>query len=158
MEQDVYEDRNAARRRSRFPALAWAFALTIALVGGVIAAGLPDEEPGAVREVVRMQLQAMAADDARRAFDLNDPEVRSQFGDPEDFMTMVRNEYPMVRQPARIEFMAPAADGSKAFQRVRLTDGDGTVWVLTYLLSRQQDRQWRISACLVAPERSAAMV
>ena len=36
-------------------------------------------------------------------------------------------------------------------QPVRLQDASGRHWRATYLLQRQ-DRQWRIGACLVAPD------
>jgi hypothetical protein len=37
-------------------------------------------------------------------------------------------------------------------QKVRVTDSEGFIWVVTYLLNRQSDRQWKISGTLVERE------
>jgi hypothetical protein len=138
--------------RLRGQPIAWALALAGALIGGVLAADLPKEEVGRVRDVVQQQLRAFAADDAGKAFALADPAIRSKFDSAEHFMAMVRAHYPMVHRPASVTFLKPESDGNMAFQRVRLTDSAGTAWLVTYLLQRQQDKAWRISACLVVPD------
>ena len=138
--------------RLRHQPLVWAFALVGALIGGVLAADLPKEDVTRVREVVQQQLRAFAADDAGRAFALADPGIRSKFDNAEHFMAMVRAHYPMVHRPASVMFLKPESDGTMAFQRVRMTDSAGTAWLVTYLLQRQQDKAWRISACLVVPD------
>lgn len=138
--------------RLRSPSMAWALALAGALLGGVLAADLPKEDASRVREVVQAQLKAFAADDAGKAFALADPGIRSKFGNAEHFMAMVRAHYPMVHRPASVTFLKPESDGEMAYQRVRMTDSAGSAWLVTYLLQRQQDKAWRISACLVVPD------
>jgi hypothetical protein len=140
--------------RYRLPAALAGLALAACTLAGVIASDLPAREDAAtgVREVVQLQLRAFEHDDAKQAFDLADPDVRSKFGDANDFLAMVRAHYPMVHRPSAVEFLPPESDGKLAFQRVRVTDTSGSSWIVTYLLNRQQDRQWRISACLVVPD------
>jgi len=144
--------RRAPRWRS--PAAAWSLVFAAVLVGAVFATDLPGSGHTAaqVRATVQSQLQAFAADDAGRAYALADPGVRSKYPSPQAFLDMVRDEYPMVHRPAAITFLEPETDGDLAFQKVRITDAGGSAWLVTYLLNRQQDDAWLISACLVIPD------
>ncbi len=143
------------RRRPYTTAAAlWACFLAAVLLGGAYAGSelQPNDAPHGVKEVVQSQLQALQADDASRAFELADPEIRVKFGTAEEFLDMVREQYPMVHRPASVMFLKPEGDGDLAFQKVRLTDATGGAWILTYLLHRKEGHPWRISACLVAPD------
>ena len=136
--------------RSRRVTAGWT--LGLAVIGAALAADMPSRQAQSVREVVQQQLQAFAANDARRTFALADPGIQSRFGSAEQFMAMVRAHYPMVHKPVNVLFLKPETDGDIVFQRVRLTDAAGGGWLATYLLNRQKDRQWRISACVVVPD------
>lgn len=146
------------RRGVRTAATAWSLLFAAVLLGGVFASDLPSatvqkSPPQQIlQQVVEQQLRALAAEDAGRAFALAAPDMRTQFGSAEAFLATVRAEYPMLMHPARVLFLKPESDGTIAMQKVRLTDDEGTSWSLTYLLNRQQDNQWRISACVVTPE------
>jgi len=135
--------------------MAWAVTFAVIVGGAVYASGgsrPQDPVDPAVRQVVESQLQAFAAEDAGKAFALTDPTLRTRFGgDAETFLATVRSQYPMVLKPASVLFLKPASDGTIALQKVRLTDADGTNWLLTYLL-RQQDHQWRIAGTIIEPE------
>jgi hypothetical protein len=150
-------------RRDRHPratATAWSLLFAAVLIGGVCAAGLPETVPSApttvspqvVQQVVQQQLNALAVDDAGRAFALADADLRGQFGNAEAFLATVREQYPMLVRPESVLFLKPETDGTIAMQKVRVTDDHGAAWSLTYLLNRQQDDQWRISGCVVTPE------
>lgn len=142
-------------RWNRSPAAWWTTLVAAVLLGGVFATGRVQpqpEVPEGVREVVQSQLQALQADDAGRAFALADPEIRSKFGNAQEFLDMVREQYPMVHRPASVLFLKPESEGDMAFQKVRLTDATGGAWVVTYLLHRKGGSAWRISACLVTPD------
>lgn len=127
-------------------------AAVLALGVSVHAGELPEHHAKSVRTVVQAQLDAFAADDARRAFELAVPSIRTQFGSAEKFLAMVRAHYPMVHRPRQVTFLKPDSDGTMAYQRVRVSDTTGAQWLVTYLLQQQKDKQWRISACLVTPE------
>ena len=144
--------------RTRALSLVGTLSLALALLGGVLAADLPKLEASRVQEVVQSQLHALAADDARKAFALADPGIRSKFESAEQFVAMVRAHYPMVHRPATVLFLKPEADGEMALQRVRLTDAAGSAWIATYLLARQKDRRWRITACLVVPDSPKVLI
>ena len=105
----------------------------------------------AVRRVIQSQLNAFAADDATRAFSYAAPEIRTQFGDADHFMAMVRAGYPMVYRPGAVSFFKPELISGVMVQMVKFSDLDGAEWVATYRLQRQRNKSWRISACEVAP-------
>lgn len=103
----------------------------------------------AVRVVVEAQLDAFAADDAKRAFSYAAPELREMFGTPDRFMAMVRGGYPVVYRPATVTFLNPEWVQGRLVQGVHLTDSSGVLWLATYRLERQRDKSWRISGCEV---------
>jgi hypothetical protein len=146
------------RRRARNAAAAWSLVCAAVLLGGGVAAGLPQAlthasvSPQVLQQVVQRQLHALERQNAGEAFALADTDLRTQFGTPEAFLETVREQYPMLMHPASVLFLKPETDGSIAMQKVRLTDQEGSAWSLTYLLNRQKDDQWRISGCVVTPE------
>ncbi len=108
-------------------------------------------ESKAVRAIVEGQLDAFAADDAKKAFSYAAPSIRQMFGTPERFIEMVRAGYPAVVRPASVTFLQPLRVQGQMFLGVRLTDADGVQWLATYSLERQADKSWRISGCDVQP-------
>ena len=103
-----------------------------------------------VRAVIQAQLDAFAADDARRAFSYAAPGIRQMFGTPERFLAMVREGYPVVYRPASIGYLKPEANGRTVIQAVEMADGEGTLWVAIYQLERHQGA-WRITGCELVP-------
>jgi hypothetical protein len=146
----------SSHRRARGPAaVAWALVFAAIVLGALFAMDRPQAEDTTtrgVREVVQLQLLAFQADDASKAFQLADPGIRSKFSNADEFLQMVRAQYPMVHRPASVVFLKPQGDGHMAFQKIRLTDTAGGAWLVTYLLNRQKDHRWLISACLVVPD------
>ena len=136
-------------------AAAWALLFAVILGSSALFArpAAPDpRDHSGVREVVQSQLQALASEDAGKAFALADPALRTKFGSAEAFYATVREQYPMVLRPVNVLFLKPETDGTTALQKVRVTDSEGFDWAVTYLLNRQSDQQWRISGTLVERE------
>jgi hypothetical protein len=131
---------------------AWSLLFASLLFGAVFFTSQPqagDEDD--VQQTVQSQLQALAAQDAGKAFDLTDPSLRTRFVSAQQFLDTVRDNYPMVLHPASVLYLKPESHGSTALQKVRITDERGSNWVLTWLLNRQGGGQWRISGCTVEP-------
>ena len=159
MQYTPSRDTNDTRRRGlRSPATTWSLLFTAVLMGGMFLSDPPQAaaprsvSPQMVQKVVQQQLAALAKQDASGAFALADPDLRTQFGNAETFLATVKEQYPMLMQASSILYLKPETDGTIAVQKVRISDGDGAAWSLTYLLNRQQDNQWRISGCVVTPE------
>ena len=104
-----------------------------------------------IRAVVQAQLDAFAADDARRAFSYAAPAIREMFGTADKFMAMVRAGYPAVVRPTSVVFFTPERVAGELIQVVELTDAAGSVWRAIYQMQRQRDKSWRINGCQVVP-------
>lgn len=144
--------------RLRSPSTALALLCASVVLGAALSVELPSTrpDPAGVREVVQQQLQALAAHDAGTAFALADPGLRTRFGNADEFLAMLRAQYPMVVHPSSVLFLKPQSDGAVALQKVRLTDADGSGWMVTYVLNREGER-WLISACMVMPDTPQVM-
>jgi hypothetical protein len=123
------------------------------LMFAVGAAEVPLSAEREVRKVVQGQMDALAKDDARKAFSYAAPGIREKFGSPEAFLSMVRKQYPVVHRPAAVAFLKAQTDGESVIQRVQMTDQAGAQWLATYQLDRQKDGSWKISACVVLPNK-----
>ena len=139
----------AAFRLWNVSAFHWLLALAAACLLLPPARGAPLTPVGerAVRTVVQGQLDALARDDAVKAFSFAAPNVRQAVGSPEAFLAMVQRGYPVVYRPASVAFLKAERNGDQAIQRVRMVDADGDAWMATYSLELQKDRSWRITGC-----------
>ena len=119
--------------------------------GMVGAAALAADVPTALavkaRAVVQAQLDAFAADDARRAFLLASPGARKHLGSPDNFINLVRKSYAVVYRPASVAFLKPELIDGVVVLGVQMTDTQGTAWLATYTLERQPDGVFLIEGC-----------
>ena len=125
--------------------------LLVAALGAASVAAAGDgvsvADATAVRSVVQAQLDAFAADDAKRAFSYAGPAIREMFGTAERFMAMVKASYPVVYRPAAVAFLVPEPLGEEVVQGVHFTDADGRLWLAVYRLQREGAAGWRINGC-----------
>lgn len=121
--------------------------------GGALAGDVPKAQAAKARAVVQAQLDAFAADDARRAFLLASPNARKQLGSPDNFITLVRKSYAVVYRPASVAFLKPQLIDGLLVLGVQMTDAQGAAWLATYSLERQPNGTFLIGGCeLVANE------
>jgi hypothetical protein len=123
----------------------------VALPAGSSALSADDEKQ--IRTVVQGQLDALAKDDAVKAFSFAAPNVREAFRTAPRFLDMVQRGYPVVYRPASVAFLKVEGKDRLAFQRVQMTDQAGEPWLATYSLERQKNGQWRITGCSVTENR-----
>lgn len=119
----------------------------------VRAAGLTASDEKNIRAVVQGQLDALARDDAVKAFSFAAPNVREALGTAPRFMDMVQRGYPVVYRPASVAYLKAEGRHDQAIQRVQMTDQAGEPWLATYTLQRQKNRAWRITGCMVTENR-----
>lgn len=130
--------------------LAWLLAttaFTLALLAPAQAARFTAADEKNVRAVVEGQLEALARDDADKAFSYAAPNVREAVGTPSGFMAMVQVGYPVVYRHASVAFLKPEGKEDQVIQRVHLLDDSGDSWLAIYSLQRQPDKVWRITGC-----------
>ena len=104
----------------------------------------------AVRALIEAQLAAFARDDATKAYSLAAPAIQTIFANPDRFLAMVRDSYPVVYRPASVSFLQPEWIDGKLIQRVQMADAAGAPWMVAYEVERQPDRSWRIAGCVAA--------
>lgn len=121
------------------------------------AVGLSPKDQKQIIEVVQAQLDAIAQDNAAKAFSYAAPNIRHLVGSAENFLEMVRSQYEVVYKPASTIFMQPSGEAGEAVLKVQMTDEDGNEWVATYTLQRQKNKTWLITGCAVA-EATGTMV
>ena len=131
----------------------WLLALCLAFAATAVAAAeLPEAQAKAVRAVVEAQLDALANDDAERAFSYAAPSIHKMFGNAPTFMAMVLGQYGMLVKPESVLFLLPESVRGDVIQAVLLRDGMGRLWRATYRLEQGADEGWRINGCVVEPD------
>jgi hypothetical protein len=125
--------------------LAVAFAAVLALPAWA--------DPDVFQGVIGEQISAFQADDFATAFTFASPGIQGMFRTPENFGLMVRQGYPMVWRPERVEYLEARRDGSGWRQEVLITDADGRLHKLAYEMV-ETPAGWRIAGVriLAAPE------
>ena len=108
--------------------------LSLAFVGLAPAAfaadpAVPVPSAKAVQLIVRAQLDAFANDDAKRAFSYAALTIQQMFGNPDNFLDMVRTTYPVVYRPKSVTFLTPKPQGKEIVQPVHMTDDQGASWL-----------------------------
>lgn len=117
--------------------------------------GLADRT--AIQAVIQQQLDAFQADDGAAAFALASPGIRQQFGNPDRFLALVRQGYPMVYRPRETHFGALDEEDGQIVQKVAFVGPDGVLVTALYMMEHEPDGSWRIAGCIIArvPSESA---
>jgi hypothetical protein len=101
-----------------------------------------------IQTVIQSQITAFQQDDFATAFTYASPTIRQLFGTPERFGMMVRQGYPMIWRPGRVDFLPLKSEGNRSVQDVMITDQAGMVHVLRYTMI-EGDPGWQINAVQV---------
>jgi hypothetical protein len=111
------------------------------------ATGLAQSDQDAIREVIEAQLAAFQRDDGATAFGFASPGIREKFGDAATFMAMVKSGYAAVYRPKSVAFDRLVDTGMGPDQMLRVIGPDGVAYTTHYIMQRQPDGRWMISAC-----------
>lgn len=120
------------------------FLMTFALVLGFalpLPAAAQDQD---ITAVIDQQLDAFKSEDVERAFDYASPTIKGLFGTPQNFATMVQRGYPMVWRPAEVRYLDLREVAGNLWQRVQITDEQGSVHMLDYQMI-QTENGWQIN-------------
>src|ERR1700722_12350816 len=105
-------------------------------------------EQAAIQQVIEQKLDAFHRDDDGAAFALAAPSIQAMFGDPENFMTMVKNGFQPLYRTKEFSFEALQEVGGRILQRMRVVGADGVAHVALYAMERQADGHWLIAGCV----------
>jgi hypothetical protein len=142
------------RMRFFFLMLGWVLAVPLPVLAGDQA--LAPADATAIRQVIESQIDAFRHDDSATAFGFASPSIQQKFGDPGNFMNMVRSGYPQVYRPKTVEFEELSVEEIGPVQKVLVVGPDGVPVLMIYLMQRQPDGSWRINGVYMtqAPDQS----
>ncbi len=103
-----------------------------------------------IEATIQGQFDAFAAEDLNGAWAFASPNIQRLFETPETFGRMVQEGYPMVWDPAQVDFIDLQTLSGIFVQRVRVTDRAGATHYLGYQMV-QTDAGWQINAVMVLP-------
>ncbi len=107
-----------------------------------------DVDAVAIEKTVRAQMAAFSKDDADAAFALATPSIQQLFhNSAASFLESVRRAYQPVYRPGDVQFLGLQRDAKHIIQPVKISMGDGKVYIAYYEMQRQPDKSWRINGC-----------
>jgi hypothetical protein len=110
-----------------------------------------------IQAVIKRQLSAFSRDDAGAAFAIASPVIQRMFGNPANFLAMVKSGYPPLYRHRRAEFGELAVMNGELVQSVLVTGADGHQALALYAMIKDGTRAWRINGCrLLQKEELAA--
>ena len=121
------------------------------LAGLMLLAGTAQADETAIRGVIDRQLEAFRADDFATAFTFAAPNIQSLFRDPDVFGRMVREGYPMVWHPGRVQYLGTTEEGESWRQDVLITDEAGRLHTLAYTMVETPEG-WKIAGVEILRE------
>jgi len=134
--------------------------LVLALGAPAVAAAdeiLGERDRNAIRSVIEAQLAAFQADDGDAAFGFASPAIQQMFGDPSNFLAMVKTGYMAVYRPRVVRFERLVSVQGEPVQLVLLVGPDLEVVTAFYAMQRQPDGSWRINGCVLQPAADEAL-
>jgi hypothetical protein len=118
---------------------------------------LGERDRKAIRNVIEAQLAAFQADDGDAAFGFASPSIQQMFGDPSNFLAMVKIGYMAVYRPREVRFEQLVSVQGEPVQMVLLVGPDLEVMTAFYVMQRQPDGSWRINGCVLKPAADEAL-
>jgi hypothetical protein len=134
--------------------------LVLALGAPALAAAdeiLGELDRKAIRNVIEAQLAAFQVDDGDAAFGFASPSIQQMFGDPSNFLAMVKTGYMAVYRPREVRFEQLVSVQGEPVQMVLLVGPDLEVMTAFYVMQRQPDGSWRINGCVLKPAADEAL-
>ena len=102
------------------------------------------------QSTISAQLAAFGTDTLAEAFAIASPSIQQMFGTPEAFGQMVKRDYPMIYDPARVVYLDQHDTGAAIYQEMLFTDRDGVAHSFLYELILI-DGTWRINGVYPHP-------
>jgi hypothetical protein len=121
------------------------------LMAGPATGGPEHELRRNVIAVIKSQIAAFQRDDGDMAFSYASPEVQSQFGNADAFLSRFAATYKPVYRPQSVTFLNLAFSRGRLVQRVLLQGPDGIAVVALFPMMQMNDGSWRVDGCVLVP-------
>jgi len=102
-----------------------------------------------IERAITSQFQAFLKDDFDTAFSFAAPSIRRQFGSAQRFGQILTKAFPMVVNPARVQFLSLETFDGQLFQRVLIEGEKGICYIAAYAMINT-DQGWQIRAIEIA--------
>lgn len=112
-----------------------------------------EKDRAAIRTAVAGQIQAFRLGDRERAFSYASPGIKQQFETPAQFFVAVKSAYESVLVPRSIVFEDVKQVMGIVTQPVLFLASDGDAVIGSYIMEKQDNGDWKISGCYLAPIR-----
>jgi len=99
--------------------------------------------------IIKNQIQAFIDKDAEEAFSYAAPIIKLKFGNPDDFMSMVKNYYEPVYNPKQYYFIDAKYFEGSVYHQLQIVSQSNLSYLATYSLVKN-DNEWKISGCSVS--------
>lgn len=116
-----------------------------------------DQDAQKIQEVILAQLNAVAHDDAEQAFSLTSSTSQNSLGNPDNFMQLLRYEFPMIYRHRQVTFDDYDISVNHATQVVHFTDEKNAVWIAVYQMYREKDGKWKVAGCRMLETASVSI-
>ena len=100
--------------------------------------------------IIKNQIQAFIDKDAEEAFSYASPVIKLRFGNPDNFMSMVKNYYEPVYNPKQYYFIDAKYFEGSVYHKLQIVSQSNLSYLATYSLVKN-DNEWKISGCSVSP-------
>jgi hypothetical protein len=124
--------------------------LPVAFVAPTVVDAAPREAGGVeARAVVQSQIDALRRGDAKGAYALTSSAIKDSVPNAGSFLEIMRTQYAALLRQRKVEFGPLIILGDEAAQNLSLTDDQGGVWTVVYVLARQPDGAWAVDDYLM---------
>lgn len=114
---------------------------------------LSDQDSILIRRVISGQLEAFRLGDGDKAFSYASPGIKQQFETPAQFFTAVKSAYDSVLISRSIVFEDLKQVMGIVTQPVLFLASNGDTVIGSYIMEKQDNGDWKISGCYLAPMR-----
>jgi hypothetical protein len=108
-------------------------------------------DQAAIRKVIESQIEALKAGDFERAFSFASPSLKNTLGTAEAFSSSVREPLVPMLKPHAVVFEDLKQVMGILTQGVLLFNQNGEAVVASYLMEKQENGDWKIGGCYLAP-------
>jgi len=135
----------------------WTVLALLGLLAGAPARAQDFSEGGPEQQaaigVIESQINALSRADGAEAYSYAAPVIKQKFGSPDVFMSMVRQGYGILIDPAGVEFLDLRTMAGDLMQAVRVIGRDGASKILIYQMQLQDDGVWKIAGVYMTEDR-----
>lgn len=112
---------------------------------------LVTDSEAAILRVINTQLKAFSRGDSKTAYAQASDTIKQIFLDEHIFMRMVEKGYGVLINPISVEFLGVKNINGEITAGITLVASNYKSWFVTYQMTLNKDKKWRINGCKISP-------